>query len=199
MTEFRILMAAALLLAVQACDPPGGAQGADPPLDSLQMLADSLERAWDDEDADLLDWCLSDDFRRNLPVDDWDDYDGDGIIDTSWSESLELQFAGILFDGTRDVLFDLTGDSAAAWPGDPSGESWIIHRAYVLTAAPDSAGGDSLTSYGSAVMACRVDASGILRVWQLWSTPDPSSAWSWTDLMGMPWKAGSWTAPGAPR
>ena len=91
---------------------------------------DNYEYSFNVKDITLLEETLDPTFLYELPESEWDDYNGDGIIDTVLTKELYLQWISVLFSSYEVVELNLNGDSEYVWAGDPSGETLQLLRAY---------------------------------------------------------------------
>ncbi|MBN1434425.1 hypothetical protein JW921_06665, partial [Candidatus Fermentibacterales bacterium] len=87
-------------------DPKGG--DPEPPQyfqdpDTTTEVLSNFVLSWNQRNHDEYMKCLEEYFEFHLLQVDYDDYDGDGIIDEYWGLSLEEQFTKALFDGAYAI------------------------------------------------------------------------------------------------
>jgi len=126
--------------------------------------------AYNTLDADLLTVTLDSGFLHHLLEENWADYNGDGVIDSTWGYSLELSFAEGYFSAYDCCEFTLEGEEQYIWPDDQSGESIAYPRSYVLKFY--NTGQSGVTETGSFILVCKPDSSGI---WHLTHLIDQDS------------------------
>lgn len=93
-------------------------------------LVVQLENSWNDRDIALMEDCYRYDFQHHLLEEDWDDFDGDGIIDQYWGLDLELAFAQDCFSAADSIYFDLRSGTVvdSLWGGDTTEVAMAMHR-----------------------------------------------------------------------
>ncbi len=142
------------------------------PVDAAWKAVENLEYAYNMQDIDLVEATLDADFMHHLDEEYWDDYDGDGIIDTYWGPDLEVVFTEYLFDTADVVEMILTGEDEWPWAGDSTGQSLELPRIFQLKVYYDIGGpyeGSQLS--GTAIFICRPDPDDDWRIWQLFLQP----------------------------
>ncbi len=178
MTALAVLTAAALL--VTACwnpfspdeEPSGQVQYHDP-VDSAYKVLENLQYAYQSRDLDHYLACFRDDFEFHLLEIDFDDYDGDGIVDEYWGLALEEQFHEAMFAQVASIDLTLSGSSQEPWSGDSTGQSLQLQRTFELKVYLDGAGTTGYRANGVALFICREDTvTGDWYVWQWWDQSD---------------------------
>jgi hypothetical protein len=137
-------------------------------VDSAWKVVKNLEYAYQARDLDHYMDCFRDDFEFHLLEVDWDDYDGDGVIDEYWGLDLEEQFHEAMFGFVDEIDLTLTGISEWPWSGDSTGQSLELDRTFdlkVYYTIPGSPYEGSQAS-GQAMFICRPDSSGQWYIWQ---------------------------------
>lgn len=130
------------------------------PVDEGWKVLDNYEYAYNTKDADLLGATLDTQFLHHLLPEDWADYNGDGVIDSTWNYELEMYFEEALFAAYTNIEFYLTGEEQYTWTEDPSGESIAFPRDFDLKAYDT----DPLTGIretGQFILVCKPDTSNI--------------------------------------
>ena len=135
------------------------------PVDEGWKAVENLEYAFNMKDLDLLDETLDQDFGLALQEEDWDDYDGDGIIDSSLNEEYFLQTVSCMFNGYEVIELILSGSGEIIWPGDPTGETLQYQRSYSMKAY-NWVGGqqEGWSRLGETSFLCKADETGIWHV-----------------------------------
>ncbi len=129
---------------------------------ALEVL-EKYQTAYANQDMLLLDSIHATDFLHHLLETDWDDYDGDGVIDTAFNKELELQFTEDLFSNWDAFNLELSGDESYIWPDDPSGKSIAFPRATTLTMWNFFPALEEI-EYKDLIFVCKPDSNDI---WQL--------------------------------
>ncbi len=155
------------LLTIAACSSSTGPGAQGPPWippDSAYKVVENLEYAWCTQDIELVATSLDDAFEHRLLEEDWDDYNGDGIIDTYWDKYLELEFTEGTFNAADSIYMDISGTSEWPWSEDSSGQSLELQRSvYLEVHYPDTVG----ISSEAVVFICRPNQDGTWFIW-LW-------------------------------
>ncbi len=139
------------------------------PVDEGWKVLANYEYAYNTRDEELLSTTLDTQFLHHLLPEDWDDYNGDGTIDSTWNYEYEMYSAQILFSRCEVIEFLLDGESSSQWYGDPSGESINYLRAYQMKA---------YSSYPDSVLITTGDYSLICK-------PDTNDIWHLTHLINL--------------
>lgn len=177
-----IYTALTVLLAGSAClfspdkgeDPPES--GYYTPADSAWKVLHNFQLAYETQNIDAYLDCLHEEFEFILLEVDWDDYDGDGIIDQSWGRDLEEQFTNNMFSSTDAEVIELTlnGTAETYWPGDSTLTTLQLQRSFELKVYfwNDQGEQEGFRAQGSAIFLCK---------------PSPEDdneyqIWQWTDL-----------------
>ncbi len=180
-TKIHALMvsAAAALLLVAGCWNPfspdtetGEEVQYHNPVDSAYKALENLQYAYESRDLDHYLDCFRDDFEFHLLQVDWDDYDGDGIIDEYWGLDLEEEFHQIMFNSVTAIELTLSGTAQSPWTGDSTGQSLQLPRTFDLKVYTDDAHQTGYRASGDALFICREDSTG---EWYIWRWYDQSS------------------------
>lgn len=164
----RMLAGAAVLILFCSCDPGTGI--VTPvlpynPVDEGWKAVENFRYAMESQDIDLLEETLGEEFGLALMEEDWDDYDGDGIVDTTLNETVFIQTISILFDSYEVIELNLEGSGETVWPGDPSGETMQYQRSYDIKAWSWVGGQqEGWRRQGDTSFLCRADGTGIWHV-----------------------------------
>ncbi len=168
------------ILASTAClfSPESGGTGEDPgyytPADSAWKVLANMQLAYQTHNTDAYVDCLHDEFEFKLLEVDWDDYDGDGIIDESWGKDLEELFTTNMFNSPEAEIIELTlnGNSEYEWPGDPTHETIQLTRSFDLQVyhIDEEGNPNGFRAQGDAFFLCKPNEDGEYQIWQ------------WTDL-----------------
>jgi hypothetical protein len=131
------------------------------PVNEGWKAIDNYEYAYNTMDTDLLAVTLDNGFLHHLLEENWDDYNGDGVIDSTWGYNLELTFAEGYFSAYDCCEFTLTGEDQYTWPEDPSGESIAYPRSYLMRFYKINPSGQTgFTETGEFILVCKPDSSG---------------------------------------
>ena len=146
------------------------------PADSAWKVVKNLETAYINRDHDAYMDCFREDFEFHLLETDWDDYDGDGIVDTYWGYDIEDLFSQNMFNAVEQIELVLTGTSEYPWMGDPTEQSYALPRNFDLKVYT-SVGGPSqppqgYRASGEAIFICRPDTT--TGEWYIWQWFDES-------------------------
>ncbi len=154
-----LLVPISLLLIISGC----GSSNQEIIIEPWEVLLADLEYAWTAMDINTLENCFRDDFMHHLQEEDWDDYNGDGVIDTYWGLEIELDFAEYIFTEAYSIDFSLSGGESSIWSGDSTGLSHQMPR--VLTREIFSPG-DTTLEVRPVIFICRPDTQGKWYIWQ---------------------------------
>lgn len=175
-TGKALLIAISGFLVLTGClfSPESDDNPAPPPLyyspaDSAWKVVANLQMAYENRDHDHYMQCFRDDFEFHLLEQDWDDYNGDGIIDTYWGLDREDEFHEAMFNGVELIELTFTGNQQYPWMGDPTNESLCLPRTFdlkVYTSIGGPGGVEGWRASGSAQFICRTDSSGEWYIWQ---------------------------------
>jgi hypothetical protein len=175
------LSAVVAALAVSGCwnpvDPEQGGGGGPEYYtfcDSAWKVIKNLEFAYQAKDLDHYLACFRSDFEFHLLEVDWDDYDGDGIIDEYWGRDLEEQFHESMFGFVDNIDLTFSGNAEWPWSGDSTGQSLELPRTFdlkVYYTIPGSPYEGSQAS-GQAIFICRTDTT--TGEWYIWMWFDQS-------------------------
>jgi len=156
----KILLTTASLL-IAACsnssDVAGPDQSGDPVVQG-QSVIENYVAAYNSRDEALLATTLDTQFLHHLLEVDWADYDGDGIIDSTWGYDLEMTNAQILFSSYEAIELTLEGLWYYPWPADSTGESIAFPRNYQMKmfySYPDSV----TIATGQFTIVCKPDST----------------------------------------
>lgn len=142
------------------------------PVDSAYKALENLQYAYVSRDIGHYLNCFRDDFEFHLLEIDWQDYNGDDIIDTYWGLDQEEEFHINMFNSTNVTSIDLVleGNQQSQWTGDPTGQSYQLQRTFTLKVY--TVNGGYLAS-GSTLFICRPDTNtGEWYIWQWWDLSD---------------------------
>lgn len=165
----------AVIIAGTAClfSPESGGTGSSDyytPADSAWKVLHNFQLAYQTQNIDAYKNCLHDEFEFILLEVDWDDYDGDGIIDQSWGRDLEELYTTNMFNSPEAEIIDLTleGTGESVWYGDPSGQTLQLVRSFELEVYYWDAQGDpnGYRAIGDAIFRCKPDETGEYKIWQ---------------------------------
>ncbi len=154
-----LLTLTSLLLIISGC----GSSNQEIIIEPWDVLLADLELSWVTVDISALENCFRDDFMHHLQEEDWDDYDGDGVIDTYWGLESELEFAEMCFTEACSINFSLSGGESSQWFGDSTGQSLQMPR--VLTREicfPDY----TTLEVRPVTLICRPDSQNEWYIWQ---------------------------------
>lgn len=165
-----LVLTAGCLFSPEPDDNPSPPPPYYSPADSAWKVVFNLQLAYVNRDHDHYMQCFRDDFEFHLLEQDWDDYNGDGIIDTYWGLDTEDEFHEAMFNGVEQIELTFTGNMQYPYQGDPTGESWSLPRTFDLKVYTSIGGSGGVTGYrasGDALFICRVDStSGEWYIWQ---------------------------------
>lgn len=156
-----VLITMSLILA--SCDNSSeiaGPDQSDDPVEQGQSVIENYVAAYNSRDETLLATTLDTHFLHHLLEEDWDDYNEDGIIDSTWSYDYEMTNAQILFPSCEAIELTLAGLWYYPWPADSTGESIAFPRNYQMKmfySYPDS----STIITGQYTMVCKPDSTNI--------------------------------------
>ncbi len=170
------LAVTAIILGGTAClfsPESGGTSGESgyyTPADSAWKVLHNFQLAYQTQNIDAYMNCLHEEFEFILLEVDWDDYDGDGIVDESWGRDIEEQFTTNMFNSpdAETIELNLTGNTESVWYGDPSGETLQLVRSFDLQVYYINAQGqpDGFRAQGEAIFLCKPNADGEYQIWQ---------------------------------
>ncbi len=106
-TMKRLAVAMAVLAA--GCGSTTGPEGLGTPLDVLTLLED----AYSYRDPGLFTWVLQDGYFHSIPECDWEDYDGDGVVDTGWNAELQTERILFFFMGCSEITLSIDEENAS--------------------------------------------------------------------------------------
>ena len=129
------------------------------PVDEGWKALANYEYAYNTRDEELLSTTLDSQFLHHLLPEDWYDFNGDGVIDSTWNYDMEMEFEQTLFSKCETIEFILWGDSSYPWAWDPSGETIAYPRDYEMSGfySPDS----GFVETGMYQLICKPDANGL--------------------------------------
>lgn len=165
-------MAAGAIFAVAAaCSSPEGIITPvlpHDPVDEAWKAIDNYEYSFNTKDLALLEETLDQSLVFLLDEEDWDDYNGDGIIETCFQEEYYLQTVSLVFNQYEIIELVLNGSSESPWPGDPSGETLLFDRSYSMK-AHNWVGGqqEGWLRVGDVVFLAAPDSAGVWRITQI--------------------------------
>lgn len=142
------------------------------PVDSAYKVLENLQYAYVSRDIGHYLDCFRDDFEFHLQEIDWDDYDGDGVIDEYWGLDLEEEFHILMFNNVSSIDLTLAGTSESPWTGDSTGLSLQLPRTFDLKVYTNEAHSEGYRAAGEAFFVCREDSTGEWYIWQWWDLSD---------------------------
>jgi len=143
------------------------------PVDSAYKVLENLQFAYISRDIGHYLDCFRDDFEFHLQEIDWDDYNGDGLIDEYWGLDLEEDFHILMFNNVSSIELNLAGTQESPWTGDSTGLSLQLPRTFDLKVYTNAAHSEGYRASGSALFICREDSStGEWYIWQWWDLSD---------------------------
>ena len=101
-------LAVAMALFAAGCGNTTGPGEQGTPLDALT----ALEEAYCARDTEAFAVVLQEGFFHTIPEQDWDDYNGDGIVETGWNAEVQVHWTGVFFQGCS--MIDLSIDTENA-------------------------------------------------------------------------------------
>ena len=158
LTEVPIILIS-LLLIMFAC----GSGNQEIVIEPWEILQADLEHAWNAMDINTLEDCFRDDFMHHLQPEDWDDYNGDGVIDEYWELEIELGFSELVFTEADSIDFSLSGGESSIWSGDSTGQSIQMPRILTREIFYPS---DTTLELRPVTFVCRPDSQGDWYIWQ---------------------------------
>jgi len=153
------LIFVSLVLIMSGC----GSNNQEISIEPWEILLADLEYAWMDMDIYALENCFRDDFMHYLQEEDWDDYNGNGVIDEYWGLETELEFSELAFAEADSIYFSLTGGESCTWFGDSTGQSIEIPRVLTRETYFPS---DTTLEVRPVTFICRPDSQGDWYIWQ---------------------------------
>ncbi len=165
MEKYMQILAVSLFIMVLSCE---NSTGIVPPVlphnpvDQGWKAVENLEYAFNQRDSELLDETLDPDFLFLLPEEEWDDYNGDGVIDTTLTRELFMSSAVNLFQEYGSVVLEYSGSSETPWAGDSTGTTMMYVRNYFMEVSQGTQEG--WTSTGQTIIRCKPDSSDTWRV-----------------------------------
>ena len=170
-----LILAVAVVLTGTAClfspdSDDGGSDEYYSPADSAWKVLYNFQLAYQTRNLDAYLNCLHYDFEFILLETDWDDYDGDGIIDESWGRDIEESFTTNMFTSTKAEYVELvlTGNTETIWYGDPTEETLQLVRSFDLKVYYYNEDNvqDGYRAQGDAIFRCKPDENGEYKIWQ---------------------------------
>ncbi len=165
MVKCRKMLSVFFLLPFLACDSSTGIVPPvlpHDPVDQGWKAVENLEYAFNQRDSELLDETLDPAFLFLLPEEEWDDYNGDGITDTTLTRELFMSAAVNLFQEYGSVVLEYAGSSESTWYGDSTGATMMYPRVYLMEVSQGTQEGWTITGY--TIIRCRPDSSDTWRV-----------------------------------
>lgn len=140
------------------------------PVNQGWKAVENLEFAFNQRNSELLDETLDPSFLFFLPEEEWGDYNGDGIIDTTLTREMFISAAVSLFQRYGSVELEYTGSSETPWAGDSTGATMMYPRVYFMEVSQGTQEG--WTRNGVTTIRCRPDSSGTWQVTWIDDSPD---------------------------
>ncbi len=104
----RLTVAVTILAAGCGSNTTGpGEQGT--PLDVLT----TLEEAYSYQDPGLVACVLQDGYFHAIPESFWDDYDGDGVVDSGWNAELQTDWISFFFEECSEITLSIDEENAS--------------------------------------------------------------------------------------
>lgn len=144
------------------------------PADSAWKVIDNLQLAYVNRDLARYIACFRSDFEFHLLEVDWEDYTGDGQIDTYWGLDQEEAGHENMFNAVEQIELTLLGNLEYPDMSDPTGQSWVLPRTFDLKVYTQLSGPGGVQGYrasGEAMFVCRTDSLG---EWYIWKWYDHS-------------------------
>jgi hypothetical protein len=145
------------------------------PADSAWKVVANLQLAYVNRDLGRYIACFRDDYEFHLLESDWEDYNGDGFIDTYWGLDKEEEFHEAMFNAVEQIELLLMGTTEYPDLSDPTGQSWALPRTFDLKVYTNLGGGgggvEGFRASGEALFVCRTDPQG---EWYIWKWYDQS-------------------------
>lgn len=104
----RLAVAVAILAAGCGNNTTGPAEQGTP----LDVLT-SLEEAYCSRDTGAFSDVLQDGYHHVIPECDWDDYNGDGVVDTGWNAELQVEWIDAFFADCSEVFLSIDVENAS--------------------------------------------------------------------------------------
>lgn len=160
----RTLLIINAVFLMTSCDSSTGVITPDP-VDEGWKAVENYEHSFNTKDLALLEETLDPTFEFWLPEEEWDDYNGDGIVDTVLTKEMYLQFVSSLFDTYELVELYLEGDNEDVWYGDTTGETLQLARSFQKKAY-NWVGGEQegFAEQGTILFLSKPDISGSWRI-----------------------------------
>lgn len=164
-----ILLLALFCVSITSCvQSPVEIQKSPP--DSAWKVIENLTLAYQIKNVELFSDCLHDEFEFFLLPEDSVDYNGDGIADSSWGRSIEIELTENMFNSPNAEIIDLIleGNMESVWYGDSTGTTLMLVRSFWLKIYywdPDQ-GPTGYSAEGIAVFLCKPDSTGEYKIWR---------------------------------
>lgn len=100
---------AAAVIAVGCGNNTTGPTGQGTPLDVLT----SLEDAYKYRDTGFFTCLLQDGYFHAIPGIEWDDYNGDGIVDSGWNAELQTEWIQFFLEGCSGISLSIDEENAS--------------------------------------------------------------------------------------
>ncbi|MEN8208573.1 MAG: hypothetical protein ABFR50_04900 [Candidatus Fermentibacteria bacterium] len=142
------------------------------PVNAAWKAVENFQFAYNTQNIDLLEVVLDSDFKHHLEEEYWDDYNGDGIIDTYWDLDIELLFIDAFFDLAGEIELTLTGEDEQTWPDDSL--NWGLELPRIFDLKVHYYVGSQYEEFrisGAVSFICRADSTDEWCVWQLFAQP----------------------------
>lgn len=147
-----------------------GDTGYHSPVDSAYKVIENFELAYETKNMDAYMDCLHEEYEFMLLEVDWDDYNGDGIIDESWGLDIEEAMTSNLFSSTNAEIIELIleGNNQTTWYGDHTGATLQLVRSFSLKVFYYDEEGviQGFQAAGDAVFLCKPNDEGDYVIWQ---------------------------------
>lgn len=169
----RYTVTGVFLLLFRSCDSSTGIVPPvlpHSPVNQGWKAVENLEFAFNQRNSELLYETLDPAFLFLLPEEEWDDYNGDGIMDSTLTREVFMSAALSLFQKYGSVELEYTGSSEIPWAGDSTGATMMYPRLYFMEVSQGTQEGWART--GVTTIRCRPDSTDTWRVTWIHDTPD---------------------------
>ncbi len=105
----KVLAVAAAVLAVGCGNSTTGPGEQGTPLDVLTTLED----AFSNRDTGMFTSVLQEGYFHTIPESCWDDYDGDGVVDSGWNAELQTELIDAFFQECSEICLSIDEENAS--------------------------------------------------------------------------------------
>lgn len=159
-----VIAALGLLMAASCGDSPTIVPPVLPhdPVDTASKALENFQHSVNVRDIGLLAETLDEDFGWYLFDESmWDDYNGDGIVDTCFPRDYTVQLFDDLFENSTVLGMAMAGTSETPWYGDSTGQTMQCVRVVEFISEPDSM---FFTGTADWIFLARPDNAGEYRI-----------------------------------